>query len=164
MCSQLYIFTCFWWLRNLDCMWSITTKPTMSIHLQILLVYKCHCMHITCSLFVDYVSTVVLLYCISFHNILSNRFSVQSISWTSHGNNRNCSRNASQKHCWDEWRVLTSCRNMMLQVVHVVCCLRLPGTLEVQLVRKGGGDGIVKQLSFIELHCSSFGKRPVEVR
>lgn len=42
-----------------------------------------------------------------------------------------------------ERRTLTShvCgRNMMLRV-HVVCCLLLPGRLEVQLERRGGGGG-----------------------
>ncbi|XP_034563070.1 uncharacterized protein si:zfos-911d5.4 isoform X2 [Notolabrus celidotus] len=49
---------------------------------------------------------------------------------------------------------------MMLQLVHVVCCLLLPGTLEALLRRRGrregGGGRIVKQLSWIELHYSAF--------
>lgn len=53
----------------------------------------------------------------------------------------------------------------------MVCCLLLPGTLEVLLERRRGRGArkIVKQLSWLELHCSAFqtptlkpGKCPAE--
>lgn len=59
-----------------------------------------------------------------------------SQSKTSHGNSRNRSLNASHTANTTAglsdvlWRHVPCGRNLMLQVVHVVCCLRLPGTLE----------------------------------
>lgn len=51
----------------------------------------------------------------------------------------------------------------MLREVHVVCCLLLPGTVEVLLERNGGGGReIVKQLFWLELHCSASEKRPAD--
>lgn len=54
---------------------------------------------------------------------------------------------------------------MTLREVHVVCCLLLPGTVEVLLERNGGGGrGIVKQLFWLELHCPASEKRPADRR
>lgn len=54
--------------------------------------------------------------------------------YTADENNSNGSLNASScKRCSDGWVTsLLRGRNLMLQVLHVVCCLLLPGTVEVQ--------------------------------
>lgn len=62
--------------------------------------------------------------------------------YTADESNSNGSLNASScKRCSDGWVTsLLRGRNLMLQVLHVVCCLLLPGTVEVQPDRGSRGS------------------------